>query len=263
MGWWPFWSGPIAVDGATDTSPATAPLPAQGNTRILQDAPSTPQTPTTVSGLNRDDKANLEFAQFLAEFEAEAAREREAAAKRAQSSPEEINQNPNVATRIRNFTSQFKSKSSDLHGAPRDKDGSQLTLISDEDPTNVSFEALAEEQVSCRTAFDYAFYCQSMGGQFTNVYRYGELRSCSHLWDEFWLCMRTKSYSDERKRKMIKQHNIEKLKRWRSGPSSEDVWEVRDKLDLDSPEPFKGDYVRLEKEMEEWKKRTGNENIKL
>ena len=75
--------------------------------------------------------------------------------------------------------------------------------------------------------------------------------------------MRAKGYSEEDRRKIIKTHNIEKQKRFRKGPSSEDIWDVREKLDMDAPEPFKGDLVKLEKEVEEWKKRTGNENVSI
>ena len=52
------------------------------------------------------------------------------------------------------------------------KDGSsQSTPI----PADISPDALYPAEMSCRSALDYAMFCQSFGGQFVNVYRYGEL----------------------------------------------------------------------------------------
>lgn len=85
--------------------------------------------------------------------------------------------------------------------------------------------------LSCRDAFDYAWHCQSPGGQFTAVYRSGGLRSCSELWDDFWFCMRIKSYGPELKKEAIKEWYREKEREKYDGPgkrSSEDVWESRD-----------------------------------
>jgi hypothetical protein len=67
-------------------------------------------------------------------------------------------------------------------------------------PTNLTLEEeLLPTEMSCRQAFDAAFYCQSLGGQFNNLYRYGNIRSCSENWKDFWFCMRTKSYTPEQK----------------------------------------------------------------
>jgi len=102
--------------------------------------------------------------------------------------------------------------------------------------------------MSCRQAFDYAFFCQSLGGQWVNVYRYGELRSCSEHWGNFWLCMRSRSYKKEDKERLIRDHYRKKAIKYKTGPSSEDVWELR-------REPiegaFEGDFVALEREMKE------------
>jgi hypothetical protein len=81
--------------------------------------------------------------------------------------------------------------------------------------------------MSCRQAFDDAFYCQSLGGQFNNVYRYGALRSCSEHWSQFWFCMRTRSKAEETKRREIQEWYRKKEEKYRVGPSSEDVWEER------------------------------------
>ena len=68
-----------------------------------------------------------------------------------------------------------------------------------------------------------------MGGQWNAVYRYGEMRSCSDHWDDFWFCMRTKNYSGEMREKMIKAHyrNKDYAKYGGGKPSSEDIWESR------------------------------------
>jgi hypothetical protein len=83
--------------------------------------------------------------------------------------------------------------------------------------------------MSCRAAFDSAFYCSSLGGHFNDIYRYGQLRSCSDHWNDFWFCMRTKnSYSGpDVKERMIQDRYREKEERVRSGPNSEDVWRKR------------------------------------
>ncbi|GJN84768.1 hypothetical protein VFPFJ_07068 [Purpureocillium lilacinum] len=90
-------------------------------------------------------------------------------------------------------------------------------------------ESLLPTEMSCRQAFDLAWSCNSLGGQFNAVYRYGEMRSCSEQWDDFWFCMRTKSYTGELKDKMVRAHYREK--EWRKygagKPSSEDIWESR------------------------------------
>ncbi|KAJ5272831.1 hypothetical protein N7478_007956 [Penicillium angulare] len=123
---------------------------------------------------------------------------------------------------------------------------SSLNGTAEHPTSSIAPESLYADTMSCRTAFDYAFFCQSFGGQFVNVYRYGELRSCSDHWDNFWLCMKTRGWSDELRRKTIRDHNKKKAIKYKTGPSSEDVWDVR--LDPAS-DAFKGDFAALEKEM--------------
>jgi hypothetical protein len=85
--------------------------------------------------------------------------------------------------------------------------------------------------MSCRAAFDSAFYCSSLGGHFNDIYRYGQLRSCNDHWNDFWFCMRTKnSYSGQDvKERMIQDRYREKEDKLRSGPNSEDVWSKRER----------------------------------
>lgn len=83
--------------------------------------------------------------------------------------------------------------------------------------------------MSCRAAFDSAFYCSSLGGHFNDIYRYGQLRSCSEHWNDFWFCMRTKnSYSGrDVKERMVQDRYREKEEKLRNGPNSENVWDRR------------------------------------
>jgi hypothetical protein len=84
--------------------------------------------------------------------------------------------------------------------------------------------------LSCRDAFDYAWHCHTPGSQWNAVYRYGSVRPCTELWDDFWFCMRTKSYSPEMRAAAIREHYAAKEETKYGGgrPSSEDVWESRD-----------------------------------
>ncbi|KAL4801464.1 hypothetical protein BDV18DRAFT_149266 [Aspergillus unguis] len=113
-------------------------------------------------------------------------------------------------------------------------------------PSSIAPESLYPDTMSCRAAFDYAFFCQSIGGQWVNVYRYGEMRSCSQHWEDFWLCMRTRTSSDHVRRQAIREHNRKKAIKWKSGPSSEDVWDVRMEPVKNA---FQGDFAALEREM--------------
>lgn len=90
-------------------------------------------------------------------------------------------------------------------------------------------ESLLPTEMSCRQAFDLAWSCNSLGGQFNSVYRYGEMRGCSEHWDDFWFCMRTKNYTGELKENMVKAHYRNKAYRKYGSdkPSSEDIWESR------------------------------------
>ncbi|CAM1504155.1 Fc.00g017460.m01.CDS01 [Cosmosporella sp. VM-42] len=102
--------------------------------------------------------------------------------------------------------------------------------VTEAPPGDALSEALLPDDMSCRQAFDQAWACNSMGGQWNAVYRYGEMRSCSEQWDDFWFCMRTKSYSGEMREKAIRAHyrNKEFAKYGAGKPSSEDVWESRE-----------------------------------
>ncbi|KAL2845451.1 hypothetical protein BJY01DRAFT_182506 [Aspergillus pseudoustus] len=113
-------------------------------------------------------------------------------------------------------------------------------------PASIAPDSLYPDTMSCRSAFDYAFFCQSLGGQFVNVYRYGELRSCSEHWENFWMCMKTRTFSEKEKSRLIRDHYRKKAIKYKTGPSSEDVWEVRVEPVKNA---FQGDFAALEREM--------------
>ena len=118
-------------------------------------------------------------------------------------------------------------------------------------PDDISPDSLYPAEISCRSAFDYAMFCQSFGGQFVNVYRYGSFRSCSNHWDDFWLCMRTRQWDEKDRAKAIKEHYRKKAIKYKTGPSSEDIWQVRTEPVKDA---FQDSLEDLESKIEQWKK---------
>ncbi|PHH66668.1 hypothetical protein CDD81_6505 [Ophiocordyceps australis] len=105
-------------------------------------------------------------------------------------------------------------------------------VISSSGPLHPVAEAILPSRMSCRQAFDYAFSCNRAPSQFNAVYRYGSVRECSHLWDNFWFCMRTRTASPELKANMIR-HRFREIEREKYGPgkpSSEDIWQSRDEM---------------------------------
>lgn len=81
--------------------------------------------------------------------------------------------------------------------------------------------------MSCSQAFDVAYFCSSMGGQLSNVYRYGGLRSCTEQWRQWRFCMRTKAMSEDEKKRRIREFYMEREAKKRVGRSSEKIWEIR------------------------------------
>lgn len=117
-------------------------------------------------------------------------------------------------------------------------------------PADISPDSVYPTEMSCRSSLDYAMFCQSFGGQFVNVYRYGEFRSCSNHWQDFWLCMRTRNWDPKDRSKAVQDHYKNKAIKWKTGPSSEDIWEVRQEPVKDA---FQGNLEELEAKIAEWK----------
>ncbi|KAI4200230.1 MAG: hypothetical protein LQ350_004088 [Teloschistes chrysophthalmus] len=109
---------------------------------------------------------------------------------------------------------------------------------SDPDPPSsassnaITPSTLYPTEISCRAAFDAAFYCQSFGGQLNNVYRYGSFRKCSQHWSDFWFCLRTNRgfLGDEEKQRRVQKHYQLRELKYKVGPSSEDVWKGRTRM---------------------------------
>ncbi|KAI0401410.1 hypothetical protein F4802DRAFT_601127 [Xylaria palmicola] len=116
-------------------------------------------------------------------------------------------------------------------------------------------ESLLPTTMSCRQAFDQAFHCNSLGGQWTAVYRAGAMRSCSEQWDDFWFCMRARAYAAPAREEAIRDHyRRRELKKYGPGmPSSTDVWEPRtERLPVGSV--FQERYEKPDISDEEWRR---------
>ncbi|KAB8300145.1 hypothetical protein EYC80_000373 [Monilinia laxa] len=133
---------------------------------------------------------------------------------------------------------------------------------SQDDPSEPLSIQLLPTTMSCRTAFDAAFYCQSLGGQFNNLYRYGTARDCSESWSDFWFCMKTRTYADSEKAKLIKARWFEREKRKYGDPedknrelgkSSEDIWKGREQR-LEWGEAFCVPELKWSGSDDEWRK---------
>ncbi|KAK8039098.1 hypothetical protein PG993_007509 [Apiospora rasikravindrae] len=123
-------------------------------------------------------------------------------------------------------------------------------------PLDPLSESLLPTTMSCRQAFDAAFYCQGVGSQFHSIYRAGTVRTCSEHWDDFWFCMRNRAASGPRKEENIRDHY--RRREWNKygpgRPSSADVWESRDeKVPYDSA--FRETYENPTISDEEWRAR--------
>ncbi|MCJ1407839.1 hypothetical protein MMC19_001910 [Ptychographa xylographoides] len=120
--------------------------------------------------------------------------------------------------------------------------------------SSISPDRLYPTTMSCRAAFDSAFYCQSLGGQFTSVYRYGGMRKCSDQWSNFWFCMRTNrgGLGEEERKRKIQEHYKSRDRKYKAGHSSEDVWRLREERVEGA---FEGDFLAAEEEMRQEAKR--------
>ncbi|KAG6040041.1 hypothetical protein E4U41_001559 [Claviceps citrina] len=127
--------------------------------------------------------------------------------------------NPSSGLTPSSITSWLSSRSSSK-ASEADEDAPLLDPLS---------ESLLPTEMSCRQAFDLAWACNGLGGQFNSVYRHGKMRSCSEQWDDFWFCMRTRTHTGDLKAAMVRTHYRNKAYRkyGQGKPSSEDVWERR------------------------------------
>ncbi|KAM0325362.1 hypothetical protein ACHAQA_007347 [Verticillium albo-atrum] len=195
MGW--LWANP---------SPPKTPTPDQ--------ATGVPTTTPPASAKSSDSEIDPEIQKFLDLFKSE--KEPEAKAPAPSTQPQ---------TQSTPSSSWFSLKSS--AASP-----SQVEARDDAAPApplDPIAESLLPTEMSCRQAFDMAFHCQSLGGQWNAIYREGSMRSCSENWEDFWFCMRVKGYSGPIKEAAIREHYRKKEhEKYGAGkPSSEDVWKAR------------------------------------
>ncbi|KAI4218819.1 MAG: hypothetical protein LQ349_008560, partial [Xanthoria aureola] len=117
---------------------------------------------------------------------------------------------------------------SSLETTPNPTNSPQESLSADENTSSstpssnlITASTLLPSTISCQAAFDSAYYCQSLGGQFNNVYRYGTLRDCREQWKQFWFCMKTNRgfLGDEEREKRVRQHYKLREMKYRVGPS--------------------------------------------
>ncbi|OCT52385.1 hypothetical protein CLCR_10793 [Cladophialophora carrionii] len=213
MSWWwkPRATAPSSENGDNTALPVSL-TPQEAVAAPISATAAPPVSEPVTRALSREEQAEQEWASLLRDLQAEASDGR---------------------TEKTTFTQK--------------ETGSQATPTG----TDISPNSLYPTDMSCRSAFDYAMFCQSFGGQFVNVYRYGSFRSCSNHWDDFWLCMRTRKWDKADRERAIQEHYRKKAVKWKTGPSSEDVWEVRTEP---VKNPISGNLAELEAELEQLKK---------
>ena len=171
-----------------------------------------------------------------------------------QPSPEAIPVQPRVLSRDEQADAELQDFLKEFHTEQEDASPSQPAPITSQiNHSSIAPSVLYPTTMSCRAAFDSAFYCQSLGGQFTSIYRYGKIRNCSDQWHNFWFCMRTNRgvMGEEERKRRIQDHYRGRDTKYENGPSSEDIWRLRE---VRIEGAFEGD---LEAAEEEERKRVG------
>lgn len=204
-----WWKPKPASSSAKADDPPTLPTPTSKEPVAAPTPAAVPVFQTPKPALTRDEQAEQEWATVLKELQAEAALE-----PARESKPRE--------------------QEAESHATPV--------------PNDISPNSLYPTEMSCRSSFDYAMFCQSFGGQFVNVYRYGSFRSCSNHWDDFFLCMKVRNWKKEDRQRAIQEHYRKKAVKWKTGPSSEDIWEVRTEP---VENPVSGNLAELEAQLKE------------
>jgi len=223
MGW--LWSTSAPATPSTQENNSSIPSQSPANP-----TPSTSNLPPAEKPASRDDLAEQELANFLKELDVDV--------RPSSTKYNRVPRNPPSSTH------HSQSQSSSTQNA----DASNEPLA----------EQLLPTTMSCRTAFDEAFYCNSFGGRWNDLYRYGTLKSCSDNWNNFWFCMRTRTYGDEQKAIAVKEHyrqrESSKYSKELGKESSEDVWKSRDKK-VEWGEAFNAPFPGFSGTDEEWRQR--------
>ncbi|XXG97742.1 mitotic fidelity of chromosome transmission- protein [Hypoxylon texense] len=230
MGW--MWSSPTAPSkGSGSDSNSTS---SESNK-----PPPAPKEPQSIYG-------DVEIDKFMAELQAGFGNSSSKPAEPAQSTPPPASSESQAPTKPSSSWFSWGSSSStqvDPSSSPSPSDPATYTRPRPQKTTTADpavtpdrldpiSESLLPTRMSCAAAFDAAFHCNSLGGQWTSVYRAGAVRSCGDKWDDFWFCMRTRAYSPPEKEEAIRAHY--RAKEWAKyhapgRPSSTDVWDARDR----------------------------------
>ncbi|KAK4156359.1 hypothetical protein C8A00DRAFT_30750 [Chaetomidium leptoderma] len=228
MSW--FWqsSSSPKPEGASDSSPSaasTTPLPPPPAAAAAAAAPSTQTPPAGSNSATADREMAMFMNMFMKDTQSDANKTQQ-----QQPPPPSASSDSKPSTTTSSWLPGWASSSS-----PTPTPTNNQTQPPPPKPTRTP-ESLAMSEhllpttMSCRDAFDYAWHCHTPGSQWNAVYRYGSVRACSELWDDFWFCMRTKSFSAEMRAAAVQAHYRakEETKYGAPGrPSSEDVWESR------------------------------------
>ncbi|KAI4789166.1 hypothetical protein E4T44_13330 [Aureobasidium sp. EXF-8845] len=201
MGWW--WSSDSTATPVSEFAPSETtqrPTPVSTTTTHREEAPKKPSP-------------DSEFEALFASFE------------RPSNPAPPAPQRSIVTQEIQHVTPAPKETPTNYVPSPS---GSVEQRSESDAPLDISPEALYPRQMSCRQAFDQAFYCQSLGGKFNDIYRYGELRSCSDNWNAFWFCMRIKTLPDREREDRIKEfYQAQDEEKKAEKGSSEKIWDLR------------------------------------
>ncbi|KAF4310931.1 hypothetical protein GTA08_BOTSDO13598 [Botryosphaeria dothidea] len=228
MGWW--WRSDPQRPVTKPSEPTPDPVPTSSQ------PPASPRDVTDKpTSVTRDEQADAELKALLSELQASVE------PSTSSTSSTSSDASSTTAAELKAFLSELQA-SVEPSTSSTSSDASSTTAAASSQTTTPS---IFPTTMNCRQAFDEAFYCQSLGGQFMNVYRYGSLRSCSDNWADFWFCMRVKSYGEPEKSKVISEHYRQKETKYRRGPSSEDVWEER-KPGEELKNPFSKDPDEIE-----------------
>ncbi|KAI5864283.1 hypothetical protein GGS23DRAFT_491936 [Durotheca rogersii] len=255
MGW--LWSSPSSSDGPNPGS----------NSRAAAEKPA-PTAPPPAKPAAESEYSDPEIAKFIAQLQAELGGSGSGSKPSPESAPEPATTTPTPSTASSNTSSSSSSPWSLWSSSTQDSpppyssrfSASSVSSTGASAPGPGSLDPVGESllptTMSCRQAFDAAFHCNSIGGQWTSVYRYGTARSCSEHWDDFWFCMRTRAYSGPTRERAIRDHyrrrNYDKY--YAPGrPSSADVWEPRSER-LPVGEAFREPIETPDVDDEEWRR---------
>ncbi|KAK4130287.1 hypothetical protein BT67DRAFT_354728, partial [Trichocladium antarcticum] len=226
MGW--FWQAAPSSpkpEGSSDTKPA----PATAHPPPPPPPATTPQQPTpTESAAAAAAAADRETALFLSMLMKETGATADESRQPAQTSPPPPPPPPPSASPSWN---PFRKAAPEEPQQPPPSATTTTPASPTRTPQSLAMsEHLLPTTMSCRDAFDYAWHCHTPGSQVNAVYRYGSVRPCTELWDDFWFCMRTKRFETPMREAAIREHyRAKEAAKYGAGrPSSEDVWESRD-----------------------------------